>query len=352
MYEHFSFTNGSTQKVFTDVSKALLEAEQLVVNPISVTIGDLEVTPTGMIKLGSDERKITRHGLEAFCKILGIPPTFARSIPEDLLLHNIKRLSNDNSGKPIVLLERPDGSFASIVKSPYKEIPYSDILDRFVSKEPIHIHISEELMKIVLKFEQLKIPDLNDNDHTFYVSNYILSSLIKEISLQSVSGMFKTQCENSFIMPILGKMRANYLKDSEKRLELFAQAFECYDNELVATVFRNFSNSTNRQMLKYQFKYVWDRFSKITSEGEADILFSLDEDSRKLLLTEASYYNSEVKKAKALGRLVPSPEETLFTYYDITNQITTIAHKQLEGIDSVKAEILGGTILQWMIFLN
>ena len=89
MYEHFSFTNGIQTKVFTDMNQALEEAATLVVNPVDATVGDIKITPDGLIDLGGDKRKITMKGFESYCKILGIPPSFARTIPEDLLLHNI-----------------------------------------------------------------------------------------------------------------------------------------------------------------------------------------------------------------------------------------------------------------------
>ncbi len=353
MYEHFSFTNGIQTKVFTDMNQALEEAATLVVNPVDATVGDIKITPDGLIDLGGDKRKITMKGFESYCKILGIPPSFARTIPEDLLLHNIERLSKDYSSSSITLLEREDSNLASIVKSPYKELPYADILSRFIDKDSIKkVEISEELMKIVFRFEQLKVPDLDDSENTLYISDYILTSLIKETSLHAVAGLYKTQCDNSFIMPLLGKLRADYTKKAEKRLERFAQAFECYDNELVATVFRNLSSSTNKQIKLPQFKYVWNRYSKIMGKVEADMLFGIDEDRRKTLLAEANEYISNAKKAKALGQAVPSPESTPFEYYDIANQITSIAHERLDGVDAVKTEILGGTVLQWMIFLN
>lgn len=353
MYNELSFINGSTSKIFTNMNEALEEASLLVVNPVEATVGDIVVTPEGLIDVGGDQRKTTTRGFESFCKILGIPPKFARGIPKDLLLHNIERLSKDVPGTPITLLERPDGNFASIVRSPYKEIPYADILSRFVDRDSIkNVSISEELMKVMFKFEQLKVPDLDDNRNTLYISEYMLSSLIKEIRLQVNSGLFKTQCENSFIMPILGKLYADYTKGADKRLEKFAQSFECYDNELIATIFRNLSTGVNKHISLPQFKYVWNRYSKLVGKFDADVLFDIDEDRRKALLAEATLYMSQVKKAKALGQVISPPENTPFECYSIANEITTAAHESMAGVESVKAEILGGTILQWMIFLN
>jgi hypothetical protein len=348
----FKFAKSYNEKTFTDVNEALLEASKLNVNPIPVTVGDISVTQDGLIKIGEEEKLITILGLKSYCKVLGIPIDFAETIPEDLLLTNIKRLTQDQLGLEVELLEREDGTLASIVKHPYKEIPYSDILGRFAEKDPINIKLSEELMKISFRFDELKVPGFNDSENTFYISEYLISSLVKKISFQAVSGLYRTQCENSFIMPLLGKLKANYLKTAEKRLETFAQAFEYYDSEVVASIFRNFSSSVSRKITLPQFKYIWDNFSNIASKSEADLLFQIDEDSRKILLTNATQYLYEVKKAKNLGQVLPEPTDTPYNCYDTSNSITTIAHERLNGIESLKAEILGGTILQWMVFLN
>lgn len=352
MYQSFSFAESSKINTYTDMNEALLRASELTVEPVELTASDIVVGSDGSINIGGDVTRITNLGFESYLKSLGIPINFARTIPEDLLLTNIKRLTSDYPGLPLCALQRPNGELASIVKSPYKEIPYADVLGEFINKNPNKIILSEELMKIMFRFDELKVPDLDDNHNTFYISEYLVTSLVKEISLQINSGLYRTQCENSFIMPILGRLKANYMKRPDTRLKVFTESFECYDREVVASMFRDFSRNLHNQLYQPQLKKIWDNYSKITSKSNADMLFDWDEDMRHAALAEASAYLSMVKKAKLLGQSITEPAITQFSGMDVANKITQIAHTTLDGIDSVKAEILGGTILQWLIFSN
>lgn len=354
MYNDFKFAEEPKVEIFRDINEALGRAHEIVVNPISATAGDIQVTSDGGIVFGGETKKISSKGIETFfSKVLGIPPLFSRKIPTDLLLHNIANLIKDNPGKEVFILERPDGNIASIVPSPYSEIPYVDILGRFTEKPIRQIEMSESLLKTIFLFDELKVPDLNDNQDTFYVGQYMLSSLTKLTSLQSYSGLYRTQCENSFIMPLLGRMKANYTKKEDVRLDRFAASFECYDTSLVANLMSTFAQSRDKRMKEHQVKQVWDKISTIFSKSDADMLFSFDEDLRKVVLNSASSYLSEVKRAERLGLEIPSPHETTFPYMKIANEITTAAHTRMfDPVDQVKAEVVGGKLLEWMIFLN
>ena len=278
---------------------------------------------------------------------------FARKIPTELLLHNVQKLTNDNPAQPIFVLQRPDGNLSSIVKDPYTEIPYSDILGRFSERPVKSIAMSEDLLKCIFTFDQLKVPDLDDNQDTLYVGEYLVASLTKLISLQAIGGLYRTQCENSFIMPIFGAIKANYMKEPDVRLARFADAFECYDNDIIATVFRNFAQRRNSPLKEHQVKIIWERLSKIFSKSDADNLFGFDEDGRNSLLSNAKGYLSEVRHAKALNLELPEPSNTAFNAYNISNSITQAAHTRMyDVVDQWKAEMLGGTILQWLSFSN
>ena len=354
MYNDFKFADDPKVEIFTDINQALGRAHEIVVNPIATTAGDIQVTSEGSILFGGETKKISGKGMETFfSKVMGIPPLFSRKIPTDLLLHNVANLIKDNPGKEIFILERPDGNIASIVPSPYSEIPYVDILGRFIEKPIRQIEMSESLLKTIFLFDELKVPDLNDNQDTFYVGQYMLSSLTKLTSLQAYSGLYRTQCENSFIMPLLGRLKANYMKKEETRLNRFAATFECYDTNLTATLLGSFAQNKERKLKEHQVKQIWDRISVIFSKSDADMLFSFDEDQRKIVLNSASSYLSEVKRAEKLSLEIPTPHDTMFPYIKIANEITTAAHTRMfDPVDQVKAEIIGGQILEWMIFLN
>lgn len=353
MYPEFKFAPASSVVSCSNVSEAIEEAYKIIVNPIPSIVGELQIKDKNSILFGNQERKITEAGFESYLKVLGIPPVFARKLSADLLLYNIDKLSKEKPGEEITVLERPNGEIASIVKGEYKEIPYVDIISNFADKPVKHLDMSETLLKMVFTFTELKIPDLNDNQDTFYVGEFLTSSLIKAVSLQSNSGLYRTQCSNSFIMPLLGKVKANYMKKPDVMLKRFVDAFECYSKDMVAAVMSGFKERKEKRLKEHQVKAVWEKFSKLLSKSDADELFSFDEDARNALLSNARGYLLEVKQAEKLSRPLPQPIETPYSCYGTANSITTTAHtRTYDAIDQLKSEVLGGQILQWMIFNN
>ena len=354
MYNDFKFAESSPSKVFDNVNEALEYSLNVAVNPIPAVVSDIQVTSNGHILFNGEDKAISSRGIESFFgRVLGIPPQFSRKIPADLLLHNVDKLIKDNPADPIYVLERPDGNIASIVKSPYSEIPYADILGRFAERPIKSVEISELLMKIIFTFESLKVPDLDDSQDILHVGEFLVSSVTKLLPLQITAGLYRTQCENSFIMNILGKLVANYTKKKDIRLLRFAEAFECYNNDVIATVFRNFAQKKQGLLKEYQVKQIWERISTIFSKSDADLLFGFDEDQRNSILNSAKSYLSEVKRSEKLGLELPKAYDTPFSSYKVANEITLAAHTRIyDPIDQVKAEVVGGNILQQMIFLN
>ena len=353
MYNEFEFADDSKVEVFKDINEALKRSFDITVSPVPATVEDIQVTSNGHILFQGKEKQISSRGMESFFKVLGIPPIFSRKIPANLLLHNVTQLTKDNPAEPITVLERPDGNLASIVKGDYSEISYNDILGRFTERPVKSIEMCESLLKVIFTFETLKVPDLDDIQDTFYIGEFLTASLTKLTSLQATAGLYRTQCENSFIMNLLGKLKANYMKKEDVRLARFADSFECYDNDIIATVFRNFVTKKQKPLKEYQLKKTWEHASKIFSKSEADLLFGFDEDSRNIALNDAKTFLMEYKKAEKLGLPLPEPSDTAFSAYSVANAITTKAHSQTyDVVDQLKAEVLGGNILQWMLFLN
>jgi len=229
MYKDFKFAEHAKVEVFTDAKEALQRSFDITVNPVPAVVEEIQVTADGKIVFRGEQKSISLNGMESFLKILSIPPLFARKLPTDLLLYNIDKLIKDSPAKPIFVLERPNNNIASIVQDPYTEIPYNEVIGRFIERPVKNIELSESLLKMTFVFDTLKVPDLDDSQDTLYIGEYLVSSLTKLTSLQAIAGLYRTQCSNSFIMPILGKLKANYMKKEDVRLLRFADAFECYD---------------------------------------------------------------------------------------------------------------------------
>lgn len=351
-YELFQLAPASKEVLYKNPDEALLAASNMVVSPTEILIGDLKVNKAGQLVLGeNDTRFITKHGLESFCKILGIPTQFARVIPEELLLTNIQRLSNERASDSVTVLERPNGEIASIVKAPYKEIPYADVLSSFIDRVPSEIALSETLMRALFIYDKEKVPGFDDSLDTFYIHENLLASINGSVKLQATAGLYRTQCTNSFILPLFGKLSANYQFEPEKRLGHFADAFKFYSTEGVDLINNRFANQKEITLYEHQVKVLWEKFSVLASKSEADKLFGFqEEDIRNALLANAREYLASFKRAKDRNETPPPPTPTFWKGYDIANSITQHAHEVLHDLDRMRAEALGGSIIQWMIF--
>ncbi len=229
MYESLKFAKEKKGVFTSDVNEALKVSEKLTVNPIEIQLQELEINEDGTVKNG-EERKVTKYGFENLCKILGIPKPFAREIPTELLFHNIKELQSNMGSREVILLEREDGTIANIVKPPYLESSYTDVLSHFSEREDIqYIDINESLLTIALTFKdiEIKAPDIVTDEFVkpdiLYVGTWIYNSVLERTSLHMESGFYRTHCQNSYIAPFLGKVRANYLKEPEERLLRFVE---------------------------------------------------------------------------------------------------------------------------------
>ena len=92
MYD-FKFAKTIIPLHTNDVNEALLFTENLKIEAEPSLIRNLTMNDDGTITYNGEPKKITKYGFESFCRKLGIPTAFARKIPGDLLLNNIRRLS-------------------------------------------------------------------------------------------------------------------------------------------------------------------------------------------------------------------------------------------------------------------
>jgi hypothetical protein len=355
-FTFLDFAESSSTYHYTDVEEAITKAIDFEVDVLPVSLGDLSISSKGNIYLKNSEYpyKITLKGFESFLKILGIPISYAKKVSPELLFHNIYKLLSYKEEETVKILFRKDNSILSIVKSNYSEIPFKDLLLEFQSKPIKKIEISDELLKISFAFSELDLSkDGSIPIDSIFVGEFLLATQTSGIPLQLNSGFYKTTCQNSYIIPFLGKIVADYSKSPDVRLKKFYDAFECFNFNLVTAVFENFKRNLRSTMNVLDFEDTWRKLLPLFSEGGADLIFSIDETSRKSLLTKAKAYKDEKKKAEIFGdtNFNLEPDNTIFTYYDIADKLTTQAHVVLHDLrDQITAEKIGGHLLQKMIF--
>jgi hypothetical protein len=346
-YNVISFAPEPVLYTFDNVQDAIMGLSNINIIPQTCTLKDITLKETGELEIAGRSCNITKKGFEDFLKVLGIPVIYAKRVPYDVLIYDIRSIQQLNSGMEVTVLWRNDVSVSTIIKKKYSEISYSSILDTFVSKPIKKIQASEDLMKISFVFKELSIPDQN----LMFVGEFLYASLTSKKPLQICAGLYKIDCENSFIMPLLGKVVANYLKPADIRLLRFFDTFECYDSSIVSVVFDKFSKKKDSYLTQADVVDIWKKTSSIFSKVDADLLFGFDENTRNYIINNVNAYKTQYKKAALLGQELPLSPITPFTYYEIANKITTAAHTRLYNIwDQTNAELLGGSILQKMIF--
>jgi hypothetical protein len=349
MYETLTFAPTLPFERVKNVDEATNFAMNLTVNPIPLPVGDLKINEDGTVT-NSTTHKVTKFGFESLCSILKIPHPFARNIPNDLLFENIRRLQQENSSTDIVLLEREDGDIANIVKAPYSESSYLDILSTFASKENIeYIEVGERLLTIALTFKEVSVQGPDNNP--FYVGNFIYSSILKKVLTHFISGFYRTQCSNSYLCPFMGKVTANYMtKDPNQRLLRFSELVERIDTDVVERVSVHMNRFQNRTLYDDELMRLFGRVSKVVSYGEADVLLKTSEEERKTMFPKVMSRQTSNKRARLLNQPIEETTPTLVSAFDAINNITSYAQK-LYGIERRDLERIGG---EWLgnILLN
>jgi hypothetical protein len=343
MYDNLVFADRKEAFKTTEMNDAIRYADSFTVTPTKLKVGDLIIRENGTIQ-NDVPHLVTRFGFENLCSILGIPNPFARMIPPDLLFTNIERLQKENADKKIVLLERPDGSIANVVKSPYKELPYSTVLAPFIEKEGIkNIDIGETLMKVTLTFDETKFNGIGVDD-TMFIGTFLYASILKVRPLHVQSGFYRTHCENSFIAPYLGKITADYKLEGEERVLRFAEVLRCWDDDVFNRVKSNYSVFEHRFLFAHEFANFWRKVNRVLGQSETDLLFHTHEEARKDTISHATQWLSENKRARLLGEAIDEPIITTFGAYDVVNAITKKA-QDFHEVDRYELEKIGGELI-------
>ena len=339
MYE-FSFAPTIKPLHTSDVSEALLLTKELRVQPEPSYVKNIVVNDDGTVTYNGEPKKITQFGFESFCRKLGIPATFARKIPTDLLLQNIRRLTTTHADDAIVILKRENGDIAGIGKLPYKEPSYIDVLSTFAEKEYLkYINIGEAFLTICFWFDNKPIPRADDD--ICYVSTTVYSSILQACKVHAFSGVYRNSCENSFIMPYFGKVKANYKKE-DTMLTKFADTLQCFDQNIYERLCKNFNVFNVRKLYDTERASMWKSLHRVVNSSEADVILKLEEETRKSLLSTVQTRFSDNKRARLEGKPV---SENIFTdvlVYDALNSITSFARQNAFEDDKRKLERLAG----------
>ena len=269
---------------------------------------------------------ITAEGFRDLCGILKIPNKFADVIPVDLLYHNIKRLIGEDIPLPDTkILRRIDNVVATVVKEPYKEIGYPDIISTFAANEIINISISERLLKIEYKVSGIDPISINDDKYDLTVS--IISSLTKSFKMYAVVGMSQSVNKASTLLPFLGKVPGNYnIKDDQTRLLRLSDSTDfILDVDAYENLKENAIHMQEDMLSKSEAMNTFKALAELVGTADTETALGMGEELRDLYKSEVKLYTAALRKSKLLGLNAPELEMSEFKAITFMNSIAKLS---------------------------
>lgn len=335
-----------------DVREALEISNSLRLTETSCKLGDISLTANMKISFKGEEKRMTSAGFFGFCKLLGLPKKFATSIPDDLLLDNVQRLISDNFSSNITIMSRPSGDIVNFIPEESQSFQSFDVLSAIASSFESnikYIDINDSFMKICISYsDTVKISD----KESLYISNFVTNYPAREgkFTLSANSGLFKTECENSFVMQILGKLKVKYHLDKELRLSKFLEHLGICDNIFLSIIKSRSSIISSSNLFDFELKNLWKAIQPILGPVIADKLLKIDnEETRKILFSSIDLRKIKNKQSRLTGDAVDDPVLLNVNTYDVLNEITLYAHTVLAGESRHKLETICGKFLSNII---
>lgn len=349
MYDTLNFANPVRAIRTIDRTEAVDAASKLSLNPITVPLSKVEVNENGTISIEGSSKTITMFGFEQLCKHLGLPRPFARKIPLDLLFTNVGRLIEEHSEEQVVFLERMNGELAGVVKFPFMEVSALDFISTFSEKDSIkYFDVGETLSTICLGFDPIYPEGFGSDVH---IGSFLYNSTVRVKPLHLFFGLFKSSCENSFVAPYMGKVRANYkLEDATERLLAFSDSVLEYDDDVVSTLKERFRIMESRTLFRHEKVFIWKKLNRLVGDEVADTILRTNEEERKVMIEVVSQWSSGNKRARLLGEAIEEPTLTSTSVYDVINDITNYPIKyDVHEVAKQEFELLGGKIIEQVL---
>jgi len=313
-------------------------------NVLDTNVEDADMTIDGT-------HLITAEGFRDLCGILKIPNKFADVIPVDLLYHNIKRLIGEDIPLPDTkILRRLDNVVATVVKEPYKEIGYPDIITTFAANAIINISVSERLLKLTYLMEGASTISNNTDDYDVTIS--VISSLTKAFKMYAVVGLAHVGSGASILLPFLGKTPGNYnIKDDQERLlRLSDSAGFILDVDAYENLKENFVHMKEDMLSKSEAMNIFKALAELVGTADAETTLGMGEELRDLYKSEVKLYTSALRKSKLLGLNAPELEMSEFKAVKFMNSVAKLslgtAGEVLVSLGNLSGKILFNSLVR------
>lgn len=338
------------EKIITALTtEELIETARNQFNPIAhqINFSDIEVTDEFQLRVPGQIAKwqhqpMTETALKTFCSVLGIPNPFARKIPEDLLLYNIRRLLTEQPTKEVTLVN--DYSQNMVVgftkTSPEKLVHPHVVLDHLPIAANYKAHFvlhGDSFLRIDLLNDNWPKIELEKGDITAtgisIDANFLSPLTTARLFLMQLICTNGAQAPRSF-----GQMTC--FGGGERKLENFFMKLEDQFGQM-QILQEAYHHLKNTEMDTDRFRYYWDTVNRILQDdNETDNVFDVDAAQREDYKERAKI---EKKNARDLLR---DPEYSLtpLVFYDTYYNITRYA-QNTRVIDRRELTKLAGRML-------
>lgn len=304
-YDEFVFADGFHTFV-EDINKALEWVTTREKVEIAARFGEVEISNDAKIKIRGNEYLITQYCLEKFCRRLGIPQPFARKIPSDLLLKNIKRLIEEKQEESFLFFSSKIGDDTVLI---------GEAKDNYVSAD------QEEFLKQMAEFQSdMWVPvntlttdryvefDFVNTEDSCKFDDLQLGLNIRNSDTGDVNAVARlflySEAEKSgFIMPrewgYVERLR-NKKVSVESTLIKFASKIKDMDLR-TDCIKKALQEASDTNMTDEDCVVFWQNAQRITKDKEmADEVFSITEEDRKAMLKTVKE-RKKANKAKAFN---------------------------------------------------
>lgn len=350
MYEQFKFVEEAREET-SDLNQVLEWITNRKLNTALLPIGGILVSDNGLITYNGIERPCTQWAFEKFCGNLGIPRPFARKIPPDLLLNNIRRLIQESAGKEIQIHDAEKGIVGVASKN------YYPIDNEEFTKEIVNMNLNPWQLKTVHLFDRgisayfinARFPKLEPIKGDITEAGLVMrNSDTGGSNLTSKMFLYRLVCSNGAVIPeewgSIKRLVSNKISKEKSLLNFVSRTKQLETNFQRLTDF--YIQMTKMNITDVFLKESWNSVVRVIKDDkETDEVFGIDEDRRKQIFLKIKVRDKENKKRFLIQESEEMPEQVNFTYYDIYNKISA-AGKERQFEEKYEMEKISGDIFK------
>lgn len=317
-----------------------------------INFRDVTINDDFTLNIDSPEFKTTgilqtQTSVETLCKKLSIPNPFRSSIPEDLLLHNIRRLLQENETKEVTIINDREDLGERVVG--FSTTPVKQLISPVTMFS--HLPISDDMKpQFLFVYDGFGVVDWVNSAWPIiepkvgHPSGLGISLKVDFLTAFATAKTFLMQfiCTNGASLPkYFGNIHLYGSSKTESRYERF---FDKLNDSFIRieAVKEAYDFLGKTSMNTDRFRHHWNSTNNVLNDNDVtDRLFSVAPDERKSYFKDVEKSKSE---ARELLQRDANFEVTPINYYDVYYNITEHAQK-IQPLERKELTLVAGKFL-------